>query len=540
MVKKIWGTLDPFFEGGPFLGRKVANTGFIRALVRADPFDEYHFFLESQKKADSCRSFFQKEFKDKSAKIRLFPRTKLLNHLTQHQYHAFHLSDCINHPAHLSRLRNKYAKTIFPITSITHSLSYSSYSHQLLKQIWPGWSSRDRIICSSRCGQSVLGNYFDYLRRSYSLPDNFQPPALEHIPLGIDLQDWITQKTSEKAPASDKVQVLCLGRLSPYSKMDLLPLLKAVQLAGINGLDLKSMKLILAGGVDQKDDTINKLSALAANLGLEMMVFASPGDQLKNRLLNTADVFVSIADNPQETFGLTLLEAQAAGLPVLASDYNGYRELIRNGENGFLIPTLGPVQTGYIDDLAPLIFDSESHLLLAQSCAVDIRDLAKKLTTLIRDPQLRSKMSRKSLANVQKYDWNCIIQRYLELWDSLNLKPESGQLGDIPHPCHTPYGDIFAGYTSGKWMDQAVCLSRLGQAVYRKKDFPVIYSGLSHLVTPDGVRMLLFLARSPVKSSILTARLSAAMDLDPSVAGLILSWSLKQGLLETCLPETSA
>ena len=44
MNERIWGTLDPFFEPGPILGRKVANTWFLRAFLRADPFDAYHFF----------------------------------------------------------------------------------------------------------------------------------------------------------------------------------------------------------------------------------------------------------------------------------------------------------------------------------------------------------------------------------------------------------------------------------------------------------------------------------------------------------------
>ena len=38
-VPAIWGTLDPFVELGPVIGRKVANAGFLEALLRADPFD---------------------------------------------------------------------------------------------------------------------------------------------------------------------------------------------------------------------------------------------------------------------------------------------------------------------------------------------------------------------------------------------------------------------------------------------------------------------------------------------------------------------
>jgi len=53
-----------------------------------------------------------------------------------------------------------------------------------------------------------------------------------------------------------------------------------------------------------------------------------------------ADLFTSLSDNIQETFGLVIVEAMASGLPVIASDWNGYRDLVTDGETGFLVPTL--------------------------------------------------------------------------------------------------------------------------------------------------------------------------------------------------------
>ncbi|MFX4717673.1 glycosyltransferase, partial [Acinetobacter baumannii] len=42
-----------------------------------------------------------------------------------------------------------------------------------------------------------------------------------------------------------------------------------------------------------------------------------------------------------ETFGITPLEAMAAGLPVVVSDWDGYRATVRHGVEGFLVETLG-------------------------------------------------------------------------------------------------------------------------------------------------------------------------------------------------------
>ena len=55
-----------------------------------------------------------------------------------------------------------------------------------------------------------------------------------------------------------------------------------------------------------------------------------------------ADLFLSLVDNPQETFGLAPVEAMAAGVPVVVSDWDGYRYTVSDGVEGFRVPTLAP------------------------------------------------------------------------------------------------------------------------------------------------------------------------------------------------------
>ena len=69
--------------------------------------------------------------------------------------------------------------------------------------------------------------------------------------------------------------------------------------------------------------------------------------EVRFSIWSVADLFLSLSDNVQETFGLTPVEAMAAGLPVVVSDWNGYRSNIRDGVDGFLVRTLGgPIATG--------------------------------------------------------------------------------------------------------------------------------------------------------------------------------------------------
>ncbi|MFN8927832.1 MAG: glycosyltransferase, partial [Rhodospirillales bacterium] len=64
-----------------------------------------------------------------------------------------------------------------------------------------------------------------------------------------------------------------------------------------------------------------------------------------------ADLFVSLSDNIQESFGLTPVEAMAAGLPCVVSDWDGYKDTVRDGVDGFRVPTVAPPR-GLGTDLA--------------------------------------------------------------------------------------------------------------------------------------------------------------------------------------------
>ena len=72
--------------------------------------------------------------------------------------------------------------------------------------------------------------------------------------------------------------------------------------------------------------------------------------------LAAADLFCSPADNLQETFGLSVLEAMASSLPVVASDWNGYRDLVVHGSTGWLVPCRDVLQAQHQPDALDRLF----------------------------------------------------------------------------------------------------------------------------------------------------------------------------------------
>src|SRR5205085_2829178 len=108
------------------------------------------------------------------------------------------------------------------------------------------------------------------------------------------------------------------------------------------------------------------------------------------------DVFTSLADNFQETFGLAPLEAMAAGLPVVVSDWDGYKDTVRHGVDGFRIPTLTlpPGAAEFVAERYDLrVDDYDAHTGLAsQLIAVDVAAARDAYRSLFEQPDLRRRM----------------------------------------------------------------------------------------------------------------------------------------------------
>jgi phosphatidylinositol alpha-mannosyltransferase len=87
-----------------------------------------------------------------------------------------------------------------------------------------------------------------------------------------------------------------------------------------------------------------------------------------------------------ESFGIVLVEAMAAGLPVVASDIPGYREVVRDGVEGLLVPPRDP------------------------------RALADAADAILSDPQVAARMAAAGRERARGYDWEVVVARLEDLY----------------------------------------------------------------------------------------------------------------------------
>jgi hypothetical protein len=154
-----------------------------------------------------------------------------------------------------------------------------------------------------------------------------------------------------------------------------------------------------------------------------------------NRAWAASNVFISLSDNLQETFGITPVEAMASGLPVVVSDWDGYKDTVVEGVTGFRIPTwMPPPDIGMALAAAFEAGTINYDRYIGLSCmevSVDNALLINRLVELIQNPQLRERMGSAGKDRVAKvYDWSVVMNQHILLWkelDGIRLKAQIEQ-----------------------------------------------------------------------------------------------------------------
>ncbi len=296
--------------------------------------------------------------------------------------------------------RATWAKRAVPVVGMLHSIHPNSGVTDTVFQLANGASLPvDTIISPTQCGadsyQGLLDAASEWLGHFTPTPPRYAG-KIEVIPYGIETAhyDGLHKPACRLALdiPQDAVVLLSFGRFARQEKSDLTPLLLAFQ-----KLHRKyPQTLLVLAGARQSPSYIGQLRELSHRLGIaeavEFKVEIDASD--KTLYYGAADIFVTPSDNIQETYGLTLLEAMAAGLPTVASGWNGYREIVRHGESGFLVKTYGSNISKTPQQVLRIAEGTlgYGHRDLHESVIVDPEALLHALEALVQNPALRRTM----------------------------------------------------------------------------------------------------------------------------------------------------
>lgn len=529
-------------------GANVAMFTFLKALLRFGSFDEYHLFISAhdpEKAMESWRNLLN-PFDDRG-RLRLNDLFQLRRLLREKRFTVFHgkhiLSDLAYLRAQLSPDRP------FPVTGRIDSISYQFLLPDLLMMMLRGdLYPFDAVICTSsqamKAYEELLSQAAEDFQDRYGIRPEFHPKLI-HIPLGVDADQF---KPRDKAEARSLLSlpqngliILCFGRLSAHEKMDLLPVLRAFKRLTEDHPQKMRNALLLLAGDDARYGYGEKVEGFAGEMGISdrVRIMRNPSFTETPLIYNASDIFISFPDNFQESFGITVLEAMASGLPVVVSDWDGYRDTVPHGEVGFRVPTYWADCEGRIALYSPICDWRQEHLYLAQSVCVDQGEMVRYLSELIRNPSLRRDMGENARRHVlEKYDWRVVIGRYDEVWRELWGEAESyGELERRRAMFVPDRFRSFGGYPTEMLSGQRVVITEYGREVLSKRRPLKFYRGMRSVLLLPVIQEGLKLASQPIPFDEVVDRLVERFrrfSPTPQDIRYQLLWMLKHGMIKVC------
>ena len=196
------------------------------------------------------------------------------------------------------------------------------------------------------------------------------------IPNGVDL-DRFTDAEPYEALRDGTLNILFVGRLE--ERKGLIHLLKAYHRLRKRRVDAR----LLVVGSGPKLREYRRFTGLRGIRDVEFL--GRVDDDAKARYFASADIFCAPATG-QESFGIVLLEAMAAGVPIVASDIHGYKRVVERGVQGLLVEPKNP------------------------------RALAAALYTLSRDAELRHDMGEAGRQRAPEFSWDRVTERIVDYY----------------------------------------------------------------------------------------------------------------------------
>ena len=532
------------------MGRQVAGRSFLAALLGHGTWTDLAILARHPGAEASLERACRENPSGRPRRLHLFDEARLLDDpAAPPPARLLHL------PAPLDSrhawARQALGPSAFSLSGVTHTLCSAEAVRQLCDLVTAPFEPHDALVCTSsavaRMVRSVTDDYASYLRDRHGGSPGINV-RLETIPLGVDVDRFRPATPEERASwrsrlavAEDEVAVLFVGRLAHHAKAHPFPMFRGVDLAASS--TGRRVHLLLSGWAPNReifDAFLDGARAFAPGVKVTFVDGMDPEARLG--VWRAADLAVSLVDNLQETFGLVVVEAMACGLPVVASDWDGYRDLVDPGVTGLLVPTT-MVAGASAGATSRLLFGANDydHFLAetSQAIVVDVASAGEALARLVGDDAHRRSLGTAARRRaLDRFAWPRVIAAYEALWaDQGSLRrdvPIASPDSRAP-ALYPPVERSFSAYPS-RWLDEAgtrgvAATEHAGRALSRLLAMPLTNHVADGRVS-DAPLLLAALAQASTRcpASSLEAPFRAA-GFDRRRARAALAWMLKYDLL---------
>ena len=420
---------------GSLVGRQSASEGFLRAYVKHGGADPFVCFTTAPPEIDAFKKFVATHAP---------AGTRAEGLLATDMMKVAQLGTLYRPGPDLGYfawLRRGLGQRGFSVCGVNHTLSDQPAVTAIGGLLTAPTQEWDALVCTSAASkaavQRMLDEYGAYLAQltGGTIRHRAQLPL---IPLGVDCEQFTPPEGDAAARAAqrarlgveeDEIVLLYVGRFNHVEKANPIAMyLAADQAATRTGRKIRLVQVGWFPNAEMEKGFHQLAATLSPNVRHQFLDGRGPDNR---RAWFAADIFISLSDNVQESFGLTPIEAMAAGLPVVVSDWDGYRDSVRDGKDGFRIPTLMP-PPGMGEALAFIYAGGYGgHDVMcggaAQSTAVHAGSAATALVRLIDVIGLRRTMGAAGRASArQNYDWPVIVRAYQALWAELAERRKAG------------------------------------------------------------------------------------------------------------------
>ena len=330
------------------------------------------------------------------ARITLSPRIyrRIKKILIREAFDVIHLHEPMMPVLPLTVLRHTPVTPHSVIIGTFHAYRESNpgydYGKPILKRCFKRLDGR---IAVSEAARSYVSSYY--------------PGEYVVIPNGIDLHQFGPHISPLPQLHDERPTILFVGRLEPRKGFKyLLHAFPYVRHA------IPNARLIVVGAYSREDKEPYVMWARHNNVrGIR---FVGPVSEKElPRYYRSCDVFCAPSTG-FESFGIILLEAMASGVPIVASDITGYRQVLRHEEEGLLV-------------------EPENEQALAQA-----------LIALLQDPHRRRQMGYRGQTRAAAYSWDKISTQVLHFYEEVRKRKRVGNEAEPQHKTDLLFSRLFS------------------------------------------------------------------------------------------------